>query len=167
MAGIGEVNIMRFSRIIQAALVIIALGPIAQAAAFGMGGGVAPGAGGTGMAMGNPAMAGANLSYGHGSPAATNPAVAAIEARQREAQISAEIEQARKAGKSVATAESERRKGDGALESNHPDQAMADFERAERDLGVVPKNTAMGSYSRSELGSVTPGGTELSGAIVH
>jgi len=156
---------MRFSRIIQAALVIIALWPI-EAGAFGMGGGVAPAVGGTGMSMGNPAM-GANLSYGHGSPAATNPAVAAIEARQREAQITAEIEQARKAGRNVAAAESDRRKGDGALQSNHPDQAMADFERAERDLGVVPKNTAMGSYSRSELGSVTPGGTELSGAIVH
>jgi hypothetical protein len=162
--SIGEVNMMRVPKIIQAALIIMALWPIAQAAGFGMGGGVAPGVG-VGMSIGNPAMAGSSLSYGHGSPAATNPAVAAMEARQREAQVA--IEQARNAGKNVRVAQADRIRGDGALESNQPDQAMAAFDRAERDLGIIPNTTAMGAYSRSALGSVTPGGTELSGAIVH
>src|SRR5579875_61064 len=154
---------MRRTKIVLAGLVGFVLWPIATAAGFGMG---APGAVGVGVSMGGSAMMG-SLAYGHGSPAATNPAVASMEARQREAQIAAEIEQARTSGRSVAAAEADRRKGDGALESNHAEQAMADFERAESDLGIVPKTTAIGAYSESPLGSVAPGGTELSGAIVH
>ncbi len=157
---------MRIGKIVQAAAVVSALLPAVQAAAFGMGG--APGVG-VGMSMSNStSMAnGGNASFAHGSPAATNPAVAAMEARQRNAQVAAEIEQARKAGKNVSAAESDRRRGEAAIDSSHPDEAMLRFNDAERDLGIVANNAAMGSYSKSLLGSVTPGGTDLSGAVVH
>jgi hypothetical protein len=68
---------IRVSKIVQAGLVVLSLLPIATAAGFGMGGpsvnvGVSSPMGSSG------AMVNGNLSYGHGSPAATNPAVAAM-----------------------------------------------------------------------------------------
>lgn len=157
---------MRIAKIVQAAVLLSSLFPAAQAAAFGMGG--VPGVG-MGMSMPNSAsMAnGGNASYAHGSPAATNPAVALMEARQRDAQVAAEIDQARRAGRNVSAAETDRRRGEGALESSHADEAMLHFNDAERNLGIVPNTAAMGSYSKSALGSVSSGGTDLSGAIVH
>jgi hypothetical protein len=67
----------------------------------------------------------------------------------------------------VSAAEADRRKGEAALESSHANEAMLRFSDAERDLGIVANSAAMGSYSKSVLGSVTSGGTELSGAVVH
>jgi Spy/CpxP family protein refolding chaperone len=155
---------MRIIKIVQAGLLVLCLWPIATAAGFGMGGpGVAVG---VGVSMGGSSTM-SSLAYGHGSPAATNPAVAAMEARQRDTQIAVEIDTMRKAGRSVTAAQADRRKADGALESNHAEEAMVDFDHAERDLGIVPKTTAIGAYSESPLGSVAPGGTELSGAVVH
>jgi hypothetical protein len=156
---------MHIGKIVLAG-VISAVLPAAQAAAFAMGG--APGAG-VGLSMSNSgSMAnGGNASYAHGSPAATNPAVAAMEARQRDAQVAAEIEQARRAGRNVSAAEAARHKGEAALAANQADQAMLRFSDAERDLGIVANNAAMGAYSKSLLGSVTSGGTDLSGAVVH
>jgi hypothetical protein len=146
---------------------VLALYPVGLAAAFGMGGtavGISTGMSVSGAGtMGN----GGNASYAHGSPAATNPAVATVEARQRDAQVLGEIDRARKAGSNVAAAQADWRKGEGALEANHPDQAMLDFDHAEREMGIIPHLTVMGAYTRSEFGSVTPGGTELSGAVVH
>ena len=159
---------MRRSKIVKAGLLILCLWPLAPAAGMGMGGGGAAPAVGIGMSIGSPgSMGNTSLSYAHGSPAASNPAVALMEARQRRAQVALEIEQARKAGRSVAGAETNRRKGEGAIEANHPGEAMQYFTRAENDLGIVSKTTAMGAYSQSPVGSVAPGGTELSGAIVH
>jgi len=159
---------MRIGKLIQTAVLVSLFLPVAQAAAFGMGGASGVGAG-AGMSVSNSASIGngGNASYAHGSPAATNPAVAAMEARQRDAQVSAEIDQARRTGKNVRAADSDRRKGEGAIESNHADEAMLHFNDAERDIGIVANTTAIGSYSKSALGSVTPGGTDLSGAIVH
>ena len=155
---------------ISASAMVLALAyPAAPAAAFGMGGG-APSVGvGVGSMSAGSTMTsnGANASYAHGSPAATNPAVAAMEARQRDTQVAAEIDQARKAGRGVTAAETERRKGEGAIEANHAEEAMLHFDHAEQDIGILSNTTAMGAYSKSGLGSMTAGGTELSGAIVH
>ena len=148
-------------------LVLSCLYPVAPAAGFGMGGG-APSVG-VGMSMGGSAMManGGNAGYAHGSPAATNPAVAVMEARQRDAQVAAEIDRARKAGKNVHAADADRRRGEKELESNRADEAMLRFNDAEREAGIHASEAAMGTSSRSMLGSVTPGGTELSDAIVH
>ncbi|HEV3111408.1 MAG TPA: hypothetical protein VGY99_13025 [Candidatus Binataceae bacterium] len=150
-------------------LVLAFVYPAAPAAAFGMGGGGAAPSVSVGGSMGVSAMTanGGNAAYAHGSPAASNPAVAAMEARQRDAQVAAEIDQARKAGKNVHAAEADRRRGERDLESNHAEEAMLRFNDAERDAGIHASEAAMGTSSRSMLGSVTPGGTELSGAIVH
>jgi hypothetical protein len=159
---------MRIAKMVQAAVLVSSFLPAARVAAFGMGGGSVVGVG-VGMSMSNAAgMAnGGNASYAHGSPAATNPAVAMMEARQRDAQVAAEIGQARSAGKNVRVAEGDWRRGEGAIESNRADEAMVHFNEAEHDIGIVANGAAMGSYSKSVLGSVTSGGTELSGAIVH
>jgi len=156
----------RIVKVIQAVLLVMSLYPLGLAAGFGMGGGPSVG---VGMAMGTSTTMGdgGNASSAHGSPAATNPAVAAMEARQRDAEVGAEIEQARKAGRNVVSAEADRRKAEGAVEINHGDEAMVHLDQAERDMGIVSKTTAMGTYTKSSLGSVTSGGTELSGAVVH
>ena len=143
--------------------------PVAPAAAFGMGGGGAAPSISVGVSMGSSAVMGngGNAGYAHGSPAASNPAVAAMEARQRDAQVTAEIERARQAGKNVQAADAARRRGEREIESNHAEEAMLRFNDAERDAGIHASEAAMGTSSKSMLGSNTPGGTELSGAIVH
>jgi hypothetical protein len=155
----------------QAAAVLLILSPVVPAAGFGMGGGpvAAPGVaigssmGSSGAMMGN----GGFVSYAHGSPAATNPAVAAMEARQRDVLVAGEIERVRKAGKNVDAADADLHRGEIALASDHAEKAMLHFNDAERDIGIRTYSAAVGTSSKSALGSVTPGGTELSGAIVH
>jgi hypothetical protein len=158
-------------RIVQAAAVISFLLPVIPAAGFGMGGG--PGAAAPAVAVASPMGAGAAMSgggyaaYAHGSPAATNPSVARIEAKQRDVLVAGEIDQMRKSGRNVDAADADLHRGELALASDHAEQAMLHFNDAERDIGIRTYSAAVGTSSKSALGSVTPGGTELSGAIVH
>jgi hypothetical protein len=162
---------MRFTKIINliggAALALYAA-PVAPAAGAGMGGG-GLGFASVGVSMpGSPGMAnGGNAGYIHGSPAASNPAVALAEARQRDAQVGAEIDQARRVGKNVSTAVASREKGEKALQAGLAETAMLQFNAAEEAIGIRQSTASMGSYSASLTGSVAPGGTEYSGAIVH
>jgi len=153
---------MRITKIVAAAALVWSLCPSLPVAAFGMGGvGVA--------GMGGASMSGASMAYdgnfAHGSPAATNPAVALVEARQRDAQVTAEIDQARKAGKNVRFAEACRRQGEKALGSGHVTKAMDHFNDAEQAVGIHPNTAAMG-YSSPSPGPATSAGPDLSGAIV-
>ena len=162
---------MCITRILRAVVLVLALAVVAPVAAFpmGMGGAPAPGVG-VGLSMSNPAMIvnGGNASFAHGSPAGvSNPAVGMMEARQRQAQVSAELDQARKAGKDIHAADARRQQGEKALASEHPGEAMSRFDDAERAVGIHASGTVMGAYSKSGLGSANAGGTELSGAIVH
>src|SRR5579863_6420057 len=173
MTRIGEIFWAAALNVAAPAVVVLLVSsfayPVAPAAAFGMGGGGAAPSIGVGVSMGGSGMTanGGNAAYAHGSPAASNPAVAVMEARQRDAQVAAEIERARHTGKNVHAADADLRRGEGELESNHAEEAMLRFDDAERDAGIHASQAAMGTSSRSMLGSVTPGGTELSGAIVH
>jgi hypothetical protein len=160
---------VRISKILAAAALIALLFTVAPLPGFGMGGGVSVGVPGAGMSMSGPGMAsGGYAGYGAGSPAATNPAVALMEARQRDVQVTAEIEQARKAGKNVQPAEACRKQGENALQSGLVSKAMLHFDDAERAAGIrASSNATMGTYSSPSAGSVAPGGTDFSGAIVH
>ncbi len=153
---------MRITKIVAAAALVWSLCPSVPVAAFGMGG-----AGVTGM--GGASMSGASMAYNgnsvHGSPAATNPAVALVEARQRDAQVTAEIDQARKAGKNVRSAETCRQQGEKALGSGLVSKALDHFNDAEQAVDIHPNTAAMG-YSGPAQGSVTSAGPNLSGAIV-
>jgi hypothetical protein len=163
---------MRITKIINliggAALAMYAA-PVVPAAAAGMGGGGGVGFASVGVSMpGSPGMANGGIAgYTHGSPAASNPAVALGEARQRDAQVGAEIEQSRRVGKSVSMAVANREKGEKALQAGLADKAMLHFDAAEEAIGIRQSTASMGSYSASLTGSVAPGGTEYSGAIVH
>jgi hypothetical protein len=138
---------------------------VSPAAGAGMGGG---GVGFASVGVSMPGMAnGGNAGYTHGSPAASNPAVALTEARQRYAQVGAEIDRARSEGKDVSTAVANREKGEKALQAGLADAAMLRFNAAEEAIGIHQSTASMGSYSASLTGSVAPGGTEYSGAIVH
>ncbi len=141
--------------------------PVTPAAAFGMDGGAQ--SVGVGVSMGGSAMTanGGNASYAHGSPAASNPTVAVMEARQRDAQVATEIDRARQAAKNVHAVDADLRRREAALASSHADQAMVHFDHAESDMEVHASSTEMGSYTRSTFGSVAAGGVELSGAVVH
>jgi len=166
----------RIVRVSQAAPLILALLPVVPGAAFGMGMG-GGGVGGTpsvGVAtpMGSSGAGitanGGNAAFAHGSPAgSSNPAVGMIEARQRDAQVSAEVDQARKAAKSIGAAPLELRRGEEALVSGQADQAMQHFDHAEAAIGIHASSTEMGVYSKSTFGSVAAGGVELSVAVVH
>jgi hypothetical protein len=159
---------MRISKILAAAAVVALLFTVAPPPGFGMGGGVSVGVPGVGMSMSGAGMAGGGYAgYGAGSPAATNPAVALMEARQRDVQVTAEIEQARKAGRNVMHAEDCRQQGEKSLQSGLASKAMLHFDDAERAVGIRASNATMGTYSSPSVGSVAPGGTDFSGAIVH
>ena len=160
---------MRNSKILARAVLVALLFTVAPVPGFGMGGGVSVGVPGVGMSMSGPGIAGVGYAgYGHGSPAATNPAVVLVEARQRDAQVSAEIEQARRAGKNVMHAEACRQQGEKSLQSGLASKAMLHFDDAERAVGIrASSNATMGTYSSPSVGSVAPGGTDFSGAIVH
>ncbi len=153
---------MHVAKIVAAAALVWSLCPSAPVAAFGMGGvGVA--------GMGGASMSGAGMAYdgnfAHGSPAASNPAVALVEARQRDAQVTAEIDQERKAGKNVRSAETCLRQGEIALGSGLVSKAIDHFNDAEQAVGIHPNTAAMG-YPGPAQGSVTSSGSDRSGAIV-
>jgi hypothetical protein len=160
---------MRNSKILGRAALVGLLFSVAPVPGFGMGGGVSVGVPGVGMSMSGAGMAGPGYAgYGVGSPAATNPAVALMEARQRDVQVTEEIEQARRAGKNVIHAEACRQQGEKSLQSGLASKAMLHFDDAERAAGIRPsRNATIGTYSSPSAGAVAPGGTDLSGAIVH
>jgi hypothetical protein len=162
---------MRISKLIAAAALVSLWFTVAPVPGFAMGGGGGVSVGG-GMSASGAGMTnggyGGYVGYGAGSPAGTNPAVAFAEARQRDTQVSAEIEQARKAGKNVRLAEVCRRQGETALQAGSVPKAMLHFDDAERAVGIHGSRAAsMGAYSASPVGSVAPGGTDFSGAVVH
>jgi hypothetical protein len=81
--------------------------------------------------------------------------------------VAAEIAQMRKSGRNVEAADADLHRGELALTSDHADQAMVHFDAAERDIGIHPYSAAGGTSAKPQFGSVTPGGTEFSGAVVR